>query len=125
MPPRGIRILVVDDLKDQRESLQRLLELEGYEVATACDGSQAVHAQRAKPAQVLLTDIFMPGQEGIETIALFRREWPHVRIIAMSGGGEISRNGYLGVAQSIGADAALKKPFSFRALLEALDGLKL
>jgi CheY-like chemotaxis protein len=125
MPPRGIRILVVDDLKDQRESLQRLLELEGYEVATASDGSQAVHAQRARPAQVLLTDIFMPGQEGIETIALFRREWPHVRIIAMSGGGEISRNGYLGVAQSIGADAALKKPFSFRALLEALDGLKL
>jgi CheY-like chemotaxis protein len=125
MPLRGIRVLVVDDLKDQRESLQRLLELEGYEVATAADGSQAVHAMRARPAQVLVTDIFMPGQEGIETIALFRREWPQVRIVAMSGGGEVSRGGYLGVAESIGADATLKKPFSFAVLLATLASLGL
>lgn len=125
MHARGIRVLVVDDVKDQRESLQRLLQLEGYEVRTAADGSQAVHAQRANPAQVLLTDIFMPGQEGIETIALFRREWPEVRIIAMSGGGELSRRGYLGVAESIGADATLQKPFSFAALLAALGSLNL
>jgi DNA-binding NarL/FixJ family response regulator len=84
-----------------------------------------VHAQRASPSQVLITDIFMPGQEGIETIALFRREWPEVRIIAMSGGGEVSRRGYLGVAESIGADATLQKPFSFDALMSALGSLRL
>jgi DNA-binding response OmpR family regulator len=125
MQARGIRILVVDDLRDQRESLQRLLEMQGYEVSTAVDGSQAVHSQRARPAQILLTDIFMPGQEGIETIALFRRQWPEVRIIAMSGGAEFSRNGYLGVAETVGADATLHKPFSFDSLLAAIASLKL
>ena len=84
-----------------------------------------MHAQRARPAQVLITDIFMPGQEGIETIAAFRREWPEIRIIAMSGGGEVSRRGYLGVAESVGADATLQKPFSFATLLDALGSLRL
>jgi DNA-binding response OmpR family regulator len=120
----GTRLLVVDDVEDHRESLKRLLELEGFDVVTAGDGGQAVKAQRARPVEILITDIFMPGQEGIETIALFRRQWPGVRIIAMSGGGEIAQREYLGVAQALGADRTLKKPFGFAALLEMIHSLR-
>jgi CheY-like chemotaxis protein len=116
-----LRVLVVDDEAEQRKWLGLLLEGEGYEVATASDGGAAVRAQRARPAQILITDIFMPGQEGIETIAVFRREWPETRIIAISGGGEVARGRYLPVAKAIGADATLQKPFSMAALLAVLE----
>jgi DNA-binding response OmpR family regulator len=119
-----VRLLVVDDVQDQRDALKRLLEMEGFDVATAGDGSQAVKAQRARPVEILITDIFMPGQEGIETIALFRREWPGVKIIAMSGGGEVAQREYLGVAQALGAHRTLKKPFAIGALLGAIASLR-
>ena len=112
------RILVVDDNADMRASLRNLLLLLGYEVETAADGNQALAAQRAKAFALVITDIFMAGKEGMETIAAFKREWPLVRVIAMSGGGTRAKNDYLAVAKAIGADATLHKPFS-------LDTLKL
>ena len=120
----GIRLLVVDDMKDQRDSLKRLLELEGFDVALAGDGNQAVEAQRARPVEIMITDIFMPGREGIETIAFFRRKWPGVKIIAMSGGGDVAQREYLGVAQALGAHRILKKPFAIEALLGAIESLR-
>lgn len=116
------RILVVDDRADMRESLKRLLEMLGYEVETALDGAAAVALQRRLGVAVVITDIFMAGTEGIETIALFKRHWPEVRVIAMSGGGEVARNDYLRAALQVGADATLSKPFSVEQLLGALRG---
>jgi DNA-binding response OmpR family regulator len=65
----------------------------------------------------------MPRKDGIETIEAFRREWPRVKIVAMSGGGAVATRDYLEVAPDIGADAVLRKPFSpenLEALLRAL-----
>ena len=117
-PPR---ILVVDDNAAMRTSLRHLLVLLGYEVETAADGNQAIAAHRSAPFGTVITDIFMAGKEGLETIAVFKREWPLVRVIAMSGGGERAKNDYLKAAEQIGADATLQKPFSLESLKVALD----
>jgi CheY-like chemotaxis protein len=114
------RILVVDDNADMRTSLAQLLGLLGYEVETASDGNQALAAHRARAFGTVITDIFMAGKEGMETIAAFKREWPLVRVIAMSGGGERAKNDYLKAALYIGADATLHKPFSLETLRQAL-----
>jgi CheY-like chemotaxis protein len=114
------RILVVDDNADMRLSLGRLLGLLGYEVETAVDGNQALAAHREHAVAVVITDIFMAGKEGIETIAAFKREWPFVRVIAMSGGGERAKMDYLKAAVHVGADATLHKPFSLESLKAAL-----
>lgn len=118
-----MRILVVDDNADMRDSLRLLLARIGYDAECACDGQHALEIQRLRPAGILITDIFMPGTDGIETIQAFRREWPAMRIVAMSGGGNVATRDYLGVAPSIGADAILRKPFSLEALQEILRRL--
>ena len=115
------RVLVVDDSADMRSSLKLLLELLGYEAETARDGAAAFELQRMRSFAVLITDIFMPGTEGMETIARFRAAWPGVRIIAMSGGGERAKRDYLSAAMQIGADATMQKPFSLSTLISALN----
>jgi DNA-binding response OmpR family regulator len=115
-----MRVLVVDDNADMRESLRRLLVYSGFEAETARDGEQALAMHRRKPYQALVTDIYMPLRDGLETIQAFRRETPGIRVIAMSGGGNVAKGGYLGVAREIGADATLVKPFEFDTLLAAL-----
>jgi DNA-binding response OmpR family regulator len=114
------RVLIVDDNEDMRDSLQLLLNFIGYAAEVACDGQQALESQRRRAAHILITDIFMPGKEGMETIEAFRREWPGMTIIAMSGGGEVAQRDYLKIAVAIGADAMLRKPFSLQSLQEVL-----
>ena len=119
-PPR---LLIAEDSADMRESLKLLLERAGYEVAVAADGACALELQRRQPADVLITDIFMPDQDGLETIQEFRHEFPQVRIIAMSGGGARVGGRYLDIAELAGADAVLRKPFEVSDLLRALKDL--
>jgi len=114
------RVLVVDDHADLRASLKELLELLGYEVETARDGAAALTRHRSRAVAIVITDIFMPGTEGMETISRFKREWPKVRVIAMSGGGEVAKSSYLQAALHIGADAILRKPFTLESLHAAL-----
>ena len=119
---RGRRILVVDDNADMRLTMKLLLEHEGYEVELAANGREALEVQRARPSHVLVTDLFMPDADGFETIERFRKEFPQIRIIAMSGGGSKPelRTDHLPVASEIGAHATLRKPFPIEKLLEAL-----
>lgn len=120
-----VRLLVVDDDADMRQSMRLLLEHAGYEVALARDGAQALELQRARGADLLITDIFMPETDGLETIQRFRREFPLVRIIAMSGGGvRVRGESYLSTAEAAGADAVLRKPFEVALLLKTLDELR-
>lgn len=116
------RILVVDDNEDMRLTMKLLLEQEGYEVELAANGREAIEVQRARPSRVLVTDLYMPDADGFETIERFRKEFPEIRIIAMSGGGSSPglRTDHLPVASEIGAHATLRKPFPIEKLLEAL-----
>lgn len=113
------RILVADDHEDTLSFMQAALEKAGYEVQTAQDGAQAVALQRKRSADLLITDIFMPEQDGIETLSQFRTHFPETKIIAISAGGTSTRD-YLASAALHGADATLRKPFDADQLLDTV-----
>ena len=118
------RVLIADDSADLREGAKMLLEQAGYEVEVVANGAQALAVQRSRPSDVLITDIFMPESNGLETIEAFRREFPQTKIIAISGGRvRMGAEPYLDAAGLAGADATLLKPFDFQALLRTLHDL--
>ena len=110
-------ILVVDDQKELRAVVRRVLTEAGYEVAEAEDGDAALAAFRASPPALVITDIVMPGKAGIEVIATMKREHPEVKVLAISGGGRAHVMDFLAIARKVGADAALEKPFRKSDLL--------
>lgn len=115
------RVLVIDDNAQVRELMRAILQGAGFAVDLAADGELGLVLQRARPAEVVITDIFMPNQDGLETIACLRKEFPQVKVIAMSGGGALVRGtAYLSTAAEIGAHALLRKPFEAEALLRVL-----
>ncbi len=111
------RILVVDDDTGIRAMLRAALSFAGYAVVEAHEGDAALRCQRKTPADLLLTDLVMEGREGIETIQLFKQEFPGVPIIAMSGGGQEGPHTYLYMAKAIGADHVFTKPIDLERLL--------
>src|ERR1044072_8376631 len=96
------RILVADDDDMVRKTIRRMLELAGHEVTEAQDGVQCERiAATAKP-DIVITDIVMPEQEGIETIRRLRRAHPELNIMAISGGGLSREANYLQTARKLG-----------------------
>mgnify|MGYP002641283528 CR=1 FL=1 len=114
-------ILVIDDDKNIRTLLRTILEREGYRVVDALDGDKGIRRYQESPTDLVITDLIMPGKEGIETIRDLRREFPHVKIIAVSGGGRIGPDSYLKMAKGVGALRTLSKPFDRMALLKAIE----
>jgi len=112
------RILVIDDDADLRVMLEQTLESAGHEVILAADGKEGVEQYRTKPADLVITDIYMPNQEGLETIIKFRRHFPALAIIAMSG--RETAPTMLSIAQKLGAVEVLQKPFVADELLAAV-----
>ena len=112
------RILVIDDDAEMRAVLQQALTAAGHEVALAADGGQGMELLRATPADLVVTDLFMPRQEGIETIVQLRRDFPELPIIAISGNPEATD--MLTVARRLGAVKTLEKPFQPQELLSAV-----
>jgi CheY-like chemotaxis protein len=117
------RVLVIDDNPDMRRTMQALLESEGYAVAVAADGEEALRLQRDLPAAVVITDIYMPGKEGIETIYELRKHFPQTKVIVMSGGSRVTGVDYFQVARELGAVKTLKKPFTPAELIDAVREL--
>jgi DNA-binding response OmpR family regulator len=117
------RVLVIDDDVDLRKTIRKMLQLDGYDVVEADDGRSGIESFRTKPANLVITDILMPGQEGIETITALRRHDPKVKILAISGGGRTGRLDFLDIAKKFGADDSLAKPFRSRELLERVQKL--
>ncbi len=119
----SMRILVVDDNVDVLESMALMLKLAGHQIETTSDGRKALAMHDSQPADVLITDLFMPGTDGFETIAQFRARWPKMKIIAMSGGGQVVRGNYLSLTTKLGADVTMRKPFEPAELLKTLEAL--
>jgi DNA-binding response OmpR family regulator len=118
MDRQPTRVLVIDDNPDIRKTIQWLLEDEGFVVAVAENGREGLGLQRRQPADVVVTDIFMPEQDGIETIWQLREEFPHVPIIVISGGGAAGKADYSVVAHELGAKKTLRKPFNPQELID-------
>src|SRR5579883_3045979 len=115
-------VLVIDE-PTIRQSLETLLEAYGYQVALARNGAQGLAAFRRIEPDLVLTDIVMPVQDGIETILSMRRERPDARIIAMSGRGSVGNTEYIDIAAQLGADAAVPKPLETGKLIAAVEAL--
>ena len=114
-------ILVVDDDDAFRSMLRRTLQRAGYDIVEAADGSAALRALSGATMDVVITDIVMPNMEGIETIRALRQSYPHLKIIAISGGGRIGPEGYLEVAKHFGAFRVHRKPFENEELLASIE----
>lgn len=127
------KILVIDDEEDIRVVLQQVLELEGYEVAVASDGREGLAILDQDGADLVITDVIMPGMDGVETLEHIREKWPDMPVIVISGGGNvapmayqpgaIATNAYLESARQAGAALSITKPFERKELVDAVGSL--
>jgi DNA-binding response OmpR family regulator len=117
------KILVLDDEPSILLMIKKMLEKAGYEVIVASNGKEGMRLfERDKPDMVI-TDIIMPEKEGLETIFELRRMHPDLKIIAISGGGRISPDGYLPGAKLLGANMVFQKPLVQKEFLSAVASL--
>jgi CheY-like chemotaxis protein len=112
-----VRILVADDEPAILAAVRVVLEAAGFEVSEAPDGLAALRVCRTQSVDLVLCDVFMPNQDGLETISVLRQQNPSVKIVAMSGGASVWTSGLLATAQQLGASAVLHKPFTGKQLL--------
>jgi len=113
-----MRVLVIEDNPDLREYLRVALEAQEYEVLTAAHGREALAYLNGHRVDAVITDLFMPEMDGIETVAAVRKLFPGVRVIAMSGRPGVD---YLPVARELGVKHTLRKPFDIQELIGALE----
>lgn len=124
-------VLIIDDEPDVRDAIRRVLERAGFQVRTAESVDVGLENLRESLSDVVITDIIMPKVGGVEAIQILRREYPSVRIIAISGGGNfgiseykptaITTTAYLAAAERAGANFLLTKPFESRDLISAME----
>jgi CheY-like chemotaxis protein len=114
------RILVVDDNQDICGFMRVALKGAGYEVECALEGAEALALLRRRPADLMITDIFMPGQEGFETITGCKAEFPQTRIIVMSAGILPGLEHDFLASAALLAAATLRKPFTADQLLDTV-----
>ncbi len=114
------RILIIEDDDLLRDVLAHALRLTGHVVSEATNGLDGVRRFREEPADLVLTDLVMPVQEGVETIMELRRVRKDLPIIAMSGGLPNSTL-YLKIAAGIGAQRLLAKPFTPQQLIKVVN----
>ena len=125
------RLLVIDDEPFVRDALKRVLEEDELSVEVAADAETALVQLSRHAFDLVILDIIMPGMDGVELIRKLRKEYPPLRIVAISGGGNFELSGYgpeavttrayLSAATNAGADGVLAKPFE-TAELEAMIG---
>ena len=115
-------ILVVDDEDQIRRLVRETLEQAGYRVTEASDGKEALQQYRLAPADLVIMDILMPKQDGLETTVALRREFPDAKIIVITGGSDmIGMLNFLDVAKMLGAHSTLQKPFEMKTLLDTVQ----
>ena len=125
------RILVIDDETFVREALQRVLSSQSVTVVGAADANAGFACLRESPADLVIIEAALPGMGGAEAIRQIKRDYPEVRIIAISGGGKfglqayrpeaVSTRAYLAACTAAGADAVLPKPFETGELRSVID----
>ncbi|MHB8721749.1 MAG: response regulator [Steroidobacteraceae bacterium] len=130
------RILVIDDEPFVLEALERVLSSTEVAVLGAANADAGLAAMRASTVDLVIIDVILPGMDGVAAIKVMRQEFPNVRIIAISGGGNfgltaylpeaISTNAYLAACKAAGADGILAKPFEtaeLRSLILEVQGV--
>ncbi|MBW8905854.1 MAG: response regulator [Betaproteobacteria bacterium] len=112
-----MRVLVIEDDAQVREYVRLALELHEHQALTADNGRQALAYLDGHAVDAVITDVFMPEMDGIETLAVLRKKFPDMRVVAMSGRPGVD---YLAIARELGVTRTLRKPFEISELLAAL-----
>ncbi len=112
------RVLIVDDEKNIVSSLQEILNDEGYEIATAEDGLDALEMVQSEPPDLVLLDIWIPGMDGIEVLQAIKTYHPEIEVLVMSGHGTIDT---AVKATKLGAYDFIEKPFSLNQLVLSVE----
>jgi DNA-binding response OmpR family regulator len=116
-------VLVIDDEPGVRTLLIRALRAAGFVTYEAPDGEAGIQVLERTAVDLVIVDIIMPRKEGVETILEMKKRWPALKVIAISGGGRIGPEAFLSLAEGLGADAIMKKPLNFKALIEQVHAL--
>ena len=112
-------ILLIEDTEAVRVMFRAILEQAGYVVREASTGSEGIRLFREHPADVVITDMFMPDGDGFDVMSTLRREVPVPKIIVLSG--QWSKTDILNAATLMGADLALAKPVGMEQLVNAVE----
>lgn len=121
MIEKNIQILIIDDDEDFCSYVYDLLGSKGFHVFRAPDGKEGIDILKKEDIDIVLTDMVMPEREGIETIMEVKIVHPDIKIIAMSG--VVGKETYLELAEGLGADVILAKPFEKHVLFDAIEQL--
>ena len=118
------QILVIDDNDKFRELIRECLESEGYEVLVASDGKIGVELYHEKHPDLVITDVIMPEKDGAEVIFDLQKEFPGIKMIVMTGGGQGDAQDYLkSITAFSNVKYAFEKPFAMDELLQAVKEL--
>ena len=117
------KILVIDDEAFICKMLKKLLEKNHYTVMDASDGKKGIQIFQERHPDLIITDLIMPGKEGLETIREIKKLNPDIKIIAMSGGGVVDPELYLQLAEKMGANKSFSKPIDNEVLLLTVKNL--
>jgi len=123
------RVIIIDDEEDIRCALKEVFVRAGFDVEVASNADEGLDLLRQKKADLVVTDVIMPGKDGVEAVYEIRMEFPNTKIIVISGGGNvapldyqpgsIATSAYLASASAVGADMTLTKPFDRQELIRA------
>lgn len=117
------KILIIDDDDALRDVLVEYFESMGYGVMGAPNGRIALEKQMKNPAELVITDLIMPEENGLETILELERRYPSLKIIAMTGSGHFGALEDLKTATILGAHRTFSKPFRLEDMLQAVQEL--
>ena len=117
-------VLIIDDDELMRQFLVESFEEKGFEVRSAKNGSLGLESYVADPADLVITDLFMPEKDGVEVARGLVKHNPDVKIIAMSGGDSVGgRKDVLEVLEDFGVRKTFAKPFKIAEVLAAAEEL--
>jgi CheY-like chemotaxis protein len=116
-----MRILVIDDEHSIRDMMVEVLTAVGHEVVEAKNGVEGLRLNRVEPADLVITDLFMPEKDGIAVVMELKRAMPDIKIITISGGGQCGDRVSLRTAKLVGSTYTLEKPFTPDELLNLVE----
>ncbi len=104
----SVSVLVVDDEAGVRSVLEQILQLKGYTVHGVASGREALEYLKARPVDLVLSDVVMPEISGLELLQVIKKQYPHIGVVIITGHGDVYT---VKQALSLGADEYLTKPF--------------
>lgn len=119
------RVLVIEDDPALRELMTAILTSAGHQVIRATDGREGTALLARQTIDLVITDVLMPNQDGLETIMSIRRTHPNLPVIAITGGNRIDPAHYLRMARALGATRVLEKPFGVAEFARTVNELLL